>query len=137
MIYRITTLILLAFAILFFALHWANLVDSVSSEFIQPNLSKHIKREAIASLALDNNKYNPIFENQYYIVEDEPNTEIKQKKKRIQNRAHPQNQSKPKTNIQPNKNHTNKPNVKTSGSKPKITQPCRFLSMREINLSTK
>ena len=81
MIYRITTLILLAFAILFFALHWANLVDSVSSEFTQPNLSnKHIKREAIASLALDNDKYNPIFENQYYKVEDEQNAEIKQKK---------------------------------------------------------
>ena len=80
MIYRITTLILLAFAILFFALHWTNLVESVTGEFTQPNLRKNIKSESIASLPLNNDKYNPIFENKYYSVEDGRNTEIKQKK---------------------------------------------------------
>ena len=69
---------MLAFAIVFFAFHWANLVKNVSSEFNQPIVSKNIKKEAIASLPLDRNKYNPIFDKKSYKVKE--NTEIKLKK---------------------------------------------------------
>ena len=78
MFYRVITLILLTVALIFFAFHSANLLESVNNEFSQPESHRNFKRESIASLPLDDTKYNPTFEKKIYKIKDKISTEIKQ-----------------------------------------------------------